>query len=314
MSSIGSFVQPMWLEVKSLFVIPTSLDIHCIVAACLFVVSNVLILISGLRYHSRGHFDYQLFKQLDPTFIQEEWDYREKYTTYHLVSGLINALTWFALCIPVIKVAWIQSMNGKYQLGIHVTIVILAIGGSFTEMLARIFSLGTNGVSSWIASDFNLQNWTAVDSNDMIGWRALEISYMISSNITLWVDAVEWLFLCGIMILFFVSIVRPTNDSSASFFSTHWAYFGAIIGILCAIDFSSSILRYQSWRFFSSICLFVGFINRAFLIPLWLLWLGKQLPIAEENLCGNVPAATEKTSANPTANVVVPDEEESAFT
>jgi hypothetical protein len=96
------------------------------------------------------------------------------------------------------------------------------------------------------ASDFNLNNWVGENTNDGIGWRVLEMTWMISNGkmiylfflpshtrlhclthivfmftifsiwkgMLLWIDAFEWLALYGVLVSvqsLFVSASMPTT-------------------------------------------------------------------------------------------------------
>ena len=113
------------------------IDITCVVAATLFEISNVIFFVFYAKYRNRSHFDYQTFTQLDPSYIQEEWEFRFNNRSLELASGIINALAWLVLAMPILQAAWIQSNRGKRQLGIHVGIAVLALGGCGTSQASE---------------------------------------------------------------------------------------------------------------------------------------------------------------------------------
>jgi hypothetical protein len=193
----------------------------------------------------------------------------------------------------VIKVAWIQSNNGTRLMGLHITVVVLALGGSFSELLARLLALGSNNAMTWMASSFNLNDWnvttTSTDGNldDMIGWRTLEMISIAISGLILWIDAVEYLFLSGILVIFAFSI-RKDNE----LFGMRWAKFGLILAVLGIINFAVAILRFDNWGAFSATGALINILNQLILFPIWLVWLGRLLPKAEEarNVAKNAAA------------------------
>jgi hypothetical protein len=89
---------------------------------------------------------------------------------------------------------------------------------------------------------------------------------------------VEWLALFGISVLLFVSVKRQTER----LLSLSWASLGLVMGLLSLIDFAADILRLESWRTFSEIAFGITMLNRLVLLPVWLIWLGCQLPRAKE--------------------------------
>ena len=186
----------------------------------------------------------------------------------------------------VVKVAWIQSNFGTRMMGLHISVVVLALGGSFAELLSRLLALGSNNALAWMASSFNLDDWNVMvasnsttngNLNDEIGWRTLQMIDIAVSGLLLWIDAMEYLFLAGILILLAFSI-RTDNQ----LFGKRWARFGVLMAVLGIIEFAFAILRFENWGLFSSLGALINILNQLVLFPVWLIWLGWQLPKAEE--------------------------------
>jgi hypothetical protein len=270
-------------------------DLSCIAAAVLFEVSNILFVIQMSGFRS-GHFNYDSFKQFDPEYIELQWDDRIHYSRpLELVAGIFNVTAWIALTVPLLQLAWILSSGGERLLGLHCAIGALAICGSFTELTSHLFYLGTHNAAGWIATDFNLDNWIDEDSGDKIGWRVLELCYIVIRGLILWVDAIEWLALSAILTF----IAWSVRTQQPRLFSMKWALFGLSIAGLCFFDFCANILRFSSWMTFSSIAMIITSLNRLFLLPIWLILLARQLPRAREEslktktLAAVTPATTE---------------------
>ena len=113
------------------------------------------------------------------------------------------------------------------------------------------------------------------------------------SGLILWIDAVEYLFLSGIFILLALSI-RTDNQ----LFTMKWAKFGIVLAVLGIIDFAVSILRFDNWGVFSTIGVLINILNQLILFPVWLIWLGRQLPKAEEIRNAAKSAAVETESSD----------------
>ena len=262
-----------------------TMDCTCLVSAVLFVVSNLLGFSYFHRFYqhfhgssSRHHHDfYANFTQLDPEFIQHSWDYRNEHYYTELIAGILNAIAWMMFCIPLLQVAWMQSKAGTRHLALHVTVAVLALGGSITELIARLMFIGATSTGNWLAKDFNLNYWiddeTTTQGGDMIGWRTLEMIHMITRGLLLWIDAAEWLFLSAIFTLLYLSVVQQ----EAPIFKRNWARLGLLIAALAFVDFASEVLRLKSWMTFSTVAIFISWISRMLLMPTWLLWLGRQL-------------------------------------
>jgi len=194
-------------------------------------------------------------------------------------AGLLSAVAWFLFCIPVINVAWILSHGGKRRVGMHVLIGALAVGGSIAELMARLMMVGVTNVSHWLAKDFNLDHWLGEETNDGTGWKVLEMGYLLSHGIILWIDAFEWLALCGVLVLIFYSV---RTDEGRCAFGRKWSMLGLAIGILCLFDFVAEVLRLESWGTFMIVSIVISVINTLILMPIWLVMLGRQLPFARK--------------------------------
>lgn len=305
------------------------MDLTCVLSAVLFIASNLL----GFSYfhrfrqhHHRGnhhgnhHGDggssfFTNLTALDPLFIQEQWEYRQDQYFVELSAGILNAMAWMVFCIPLIQVAyWQATRHGRVAL--HVTVAALALGGSITELIARLMFIGATSTGNWLAKDFNLDSWMILvvdtttngnggnsstnnddnnSNNDMIGWRVLEMIHLVTRGLLLWIDAAEWLFLSAIFTLLYLSVVQ----AEACHFARNWARLGLAIALLAFIDFASEVLRLKSWRTFSFVAIFISWISRLLLMPIWLLWLGKQLSRVDDIKTTNT--TTTMTTSRPAA-------------
>jgi hypothetical protein len=75
-------------------------DYHCIVAAVLFLVSDLIAIVSVLQSQNREHFDYGKLKDLDPQYIQTEWEWQIQHRRVELSYEIINAFAWFVFAVP----------------------------------------------------------------------------------------------------------------------------------------------------------------------------------------------------------------------
>ena len=273
-----------------------SINNSCAAAALFLIVSNVLRFTSVLQHRNRVHFDYDAMIELDPDFIMDEFEYRLDKGNMMLSGSFFSCLSMILLLVPIVKVAYIQySVASKqytniHSLGLHITIVALAMSATISECIAGVLQLGTSVAADWIAIDFALDDWLPAATNvtivdDMIGWKTLSMISIVTDAMLLWVDALAYFFLFIIFVLIFVSVRTTNNDTTnVQYFKKTWAYFGMMIGALCLIDFISSVLRLQTWRKFTVITLLISVVNSGIFIPVWLLWLGKQIVSVEETM------------------------------
>jgi len=205
-------------------------DLKCIAAALCFLTSNTLFIVNGaimMKGHNHnsqssnangddGSYDpnstnkvtanwnFQSWKELDPSYIQERWLVRDEQRPIMMSAALFGALAWFWLMVPIIQSAWVLSRGGKRLVGPHMLLAALAVCGSIIELLARLMTVGMTNASQWLARDFNLDNW--YEEGDGTGWRVLEMIHMITRGMLLWVDAFEAMALFGIVVILFYSV------------------------------------------------------------------------------------------------------------
>jgi len=258
-------------------------DFTCIISAVLFFASNFMLIIFLSKEFRRIHFDEDLYRQLDPDYIQEEWDFRTRHSGFFLAAGLINSAAWFFFCFPLIQLSWVLSQRGSKSIGLHVGIGIFALFGAFTEFISRLMYIGSAGAAGLLTQQFNLSNWLSSGSNDDIGWRSLEVAHIVIHGMVTLVDAFEWLAIFIIMILVHVS-VRRWRTIDAGTFGGCWNSMGLFIGLLSFLDFIAEILRLDGFRLFGPIVFAYASINRCILLPIWLIQLGFKLPYAAMKL------------------------------
>jgi hypothetical protein len=255
-------------------------DLHCYLAAFLFILGSILDIVYMVRLRNFGPYkNFEEYENLNPEDLQLEWDFRLQNEGLDLASGLVNSVAWFVFVVPVIKMAWIQSGGGTRQVGTLIMIVVLAIGGSSCELVARLLSIGCNSALNWLAADFNLSNWTSETSGDNYGLRTLVMIDVALSGLMLWIDAIECLFLSGIFILLLVSILR--TDVKDMVFGKIFAWYGFVLALFGIVQFATSVLRMSNWMRYSNVALGIGGSFRLVLLPLWLAWLSCQLPKVE---------------------------------
>jgi hypothetical protein len=255
------------------------MDLTSLFSAILFFAGNLLIIIFYVKEGNREHWDSELHYQLDPDYLQEEWDFRNKYRVFYESAALINAMAWFFFAFPMLQLAWILSHRGSQSVWMHIIIAVLTLAGSFTEWISRFLHMGQSLACHKISREFNLDHWLADNSNDGLGWRTLEVTHIATSGIIWFIDAFEWLAMFFIMMFVHIS-VRRWRTTDVSTFGPCWNVLGLFIALLSVLDFVAEILRLDGFKTFRKIAYWYASLNRLVLLPLWLLLLGVQLPYA----------------------------------
>jgi hypothetical protein len=135
-----------------------------------------------------------------------------------------------------------------------------------------------------LATQFNLDNWITASSNDQIGWRALELTHIVTYGLVSFIDSFEWILLFLIFVLVHISVKRWRRTVDTTTFGACWNALGLFIALMCLLDFVAEILRLEGFRTFGQIAFWYSAVNRLLLIPTWLLLLGCRLPVASVKL------------------------------
>uniref|UniRef100_A0A7S1VJ16 Transmembrane protein n=1 Tax=Grammatophora oceanica TaxID=210454 RepID=A0A7S1VJ16_9STRA len=261
------------------------MDLACLFSALFFLIANILDIVLVVKHRQNDVYDHELEKELDSEYLEEIWQYRYSISPMVNAANVFNALAWFLLTIPILQFAWIHSQGGKSHVWAHGTLASLAFAGAITELSARLLIFGATTTATWISKNFNLDSWFTAVSLDKSGWKSLELTFLIVHRMLKWVDAFEYLALFGCFSLVFYSVL--TAPPEVRIFGPAWATLGLVIAFVSFIDFTFDVLRYEQFRAFSRLAVYVSFANTVILLPIWLLWFGMQLPRYEPRFTAN---------------------------
>ena len=248
-------------------------------AATFFVLGTVLRLVSAIRYINRSHYNEYERQDLNPSHIQKEWQHRRDESTLVASYHFLNAMAWVFFAIPMLQVAWALSCGGQRKIRTHSAIVGFSLTGIITELISRFLVFGSKSSALWVSSTFNLNTWLPdgiYSSADKIGWRALEVSYLITSGLTTFVDAFEWVCLPVVLVLIAYSVASMQNQV----FSVWWSRFGLLIALLCVFDLAGAIVLLRDQHAYTRFAVAISSINMLIFLPIWLTMLAIQLPKA----------------------------------
>jgi len=248
-------------------------NLTCFLSAFCFILSSILDIILIVKDTTRIDFDSNTWRTMSSQYLIQEWVYRENIQSLSQVTNIINAFAWLFFVVPIIQLAWSLSCGGQRKIGIHSAIVIFAVTACFTEVISRLLITGASEAAHRIAKDFQLNSWLTDNAGqqDYIGWKALEISYIMIVSLITWIDAFEWISLFFILILIYFSVGTQTKENRV--LPMWWARMGLFIAFMTFVDFSADILRLEDWPTFSQFAIFVAIVNSLLLFPAWLLFL-----------------------------------------
>jgi len=156
------------------------MEISCLVALVLVVSSNILGAIvtskTYLRSSSTYEFSFEDWKELDPAYIERQFEYRLSHVGLANFASIIKALSLLGVFVPILQVSWILSNGGKRRVASHAAICVLALAGGLCELFVNLMMIGVRSAVSWLVTDFNMDDWN--EEGDGTGWRVLEIVYL----------------------------------------------------------------------------------------------------------------------------------------
>lgn len=260
----------------------------CCFAAVLYWACSAISIAIGIQKSSTwSSANKDVYFQLLPDNIMNEWVTRENMKGLEFASGILNGIFWIVFCLPIIEMAWILSRNGTRSLGLNFGIMIFALAGTWTKWFSNIFWNGMYLSFLMMASHFNLENWMVslqdaqyqLEDEDGIGWRALEMNYTVFKGLVWLVNAVEWVCLAGVFTLTGLSVIKWRIHDQTTF-GAKWNALGLFIGLISAINFTAEIIGVEGFRVAWIFVLLYSSLTRLILIPLWIIVLGVQLPNA----------------------------------
>lgn len=226
------------------------------------------------------------WSMLDSNFLEKTFEHRAKNSGLESLSLILGALSTFALIVPIAQVSWILSHGGRRNLGLHSSVVIVAMVMGMCELIVALMTVGARQSFEFIISMFELKDWGLLsatnneDGKDGVGYKVLELIDFSLNGITTWMNAFEGICICIIMTLLFLS-VRGENLSTGprkATFGKKWSYLGLFIGYLCLFEFLTDIIDLRSSYFYGMVSFAFIVINSLILMPVWLFILGRQLP------------------------------------
>jgi len=265
------------------------MDVTCLLTVVFRLTSDVLRIVQFAKRMSSDdmQFSQENMYALNPTYLQNQWESRS--FALDTTAAMFSALSWLFLCIPILQISWFLSGGGKRGIASFTMVVVLAVTGSLCELISSLMVIGANNTLNWISTDFELEEWDLVDNQpDGTGWKVLEMIHLCMSGMLLWIDAFEWICLFGILTLLAIK-VRSENkiaQEGSAVFGNKWAALGLAIGLFSIFEFITEIMRMWNWQLFAMVSKIISAINLIILLPIWLIVLGRQLPIARAGFEG----------------------------
>lgn len=262
--------------------------ILCFFAAALFWTCNALEIVIGVTKSGMWqNADQNAYLQLLPDDLVSEWVNRESLSRVEFASHITSGIFWVVFIIPVIEMAWILSRGGTESMGLNTAIMIFVLAGNLTKWFTTVFWNGMHLSLLMMARNFNLDDWLSslqdaqyqLDGEDGMGWRVLEVLFLAAKGLVWIVNAAEWFCLAGVFILSFFSVLKWRKHDESTF-GAKWNALGLFIGLVSAVDFIAEIIGVEGYKIAWIFVVLYSSLTKLILIPLWIIILGFQLPLA----------------------------------
>ena len=259
----------------------------CLLSAICFFAGNVITIVYYAIDYKHANLNENLdeYLALDPGYVQSRWGFRTDSFPMYISAGVINTLAWFLFMFPIVQLSWILSQGGTKWISLHVAMAIFVLTGSLTEWIASFLYIGSSMTAQLLVNNFNLNNWISEDSGDKIGWRALEVTHIVSFGLVSIVGAIEWILMAVIMMIIHISVRRWQREVDQTTFGACWNALGLFISLFCILEFVTEVLRLNgSNRYFNQLAFWYSAVLRLIFVPTWLLILGLRLSYASLKL------------------------------
>eukprot|EP00536_Pseudo-nitzschia_multiseries_P002111 jgi/Psemu1/251336/estExt_Genewise1Plus.C_280066 len=107
----------------------------------------------------------------------------------------------------------------------------------------------------------------------------LEVLFLAAKGLVWIVNAAEWFCLAGVFILSFFSVLKWRKHDESTF-GAKWNALGLFIGLVSAVDFIAEIIGVEGYKIAWIFVVLYSSLTKLILIPLWIIILGFQLPLA----------------------------------
>mmetsp|Transcript_32832 Transcript_32832/g.50218 ORF Transcript_32832/g.50218 Transcript_32832/m.50218 type:complete len:279 (+) Transcript_32832:98-934(+) len=250
--------------------------VKCIawISALLLLASNGIKISILFKSYAVFEFSVKKWQAMRTEYLEALREARSDARPLLTALSVVNLFSWFFLGLLLIQVAWILSRGGKRKVGMHTFLGVTAVAAAFIEIMGQLMIAGREQMTRFFLSNFEINKWLTQGSEfDYIGDKAYEVCYIMVDGLMMWIDAFEWFAL--FMITFVIMI--STHSMTQPPLSQAWAAFGMMVGSLSFVDVLANLLRLGDFATFQVVAGLISVLNTVLLLPIWVLWLGRQL-------------------------------------
>jgi len=259
-------------------------EFFCFLAAGFFCAGKAINYLAFGMQRDKKHWDLAGYKAMEGTAIRNAFHMRRHAIELHHFSEFITCAAWLLFSIPMAQLAFVMSNGGKRHLWLHSLMATLAFGGAMSKFAAALMQIGLWMSANFMAKKFELKFWNPMDGTSVdndLGWKSLEVMYRVAQGAASWVNGFEHLWLCGVLVLYFLS-VRTLPSRVYRAFGIGLSWLGLLVGLTNLAEFDVILLRLEGFKGnnIHEALLYLSIIQGVILLPLWLFVMSCRLPYA----------------------------------
>lgn len=209
-------------------------------------------------------------KRFSDDSVHARWQRRHDASRLDLLGHFATGVGWVSAIPAVSSLAHV--LGGSERSASH-TVKYCFIAAAILTCTEFLSDSGTMQTANWLTQWNLLQDESANDEGELTAAAAFELTYLMVQSRTLWLYAADDLLLAFALL----SAAFLTYASKHQQVPKAHGVLGAVIALLCVLDFSFEVNRFENWRWSTNALIVTTLLVYVVLLPVWLLWLAHVL-------------------------------------
>ena len=185
--------------------------------------------------------------------------------------GLFFSIIGWILALPAVSSLG-HALGGQQRACTNMVLYAFVAAGILT-LVEFTSEAGTAMTSDWMSQWPILALPSMNQRGELTAAQSFEITYMLVTSRSLWLYAMDSLFLAVALIT--ASLLTYTSPHQQV--SKCHAHLGIVIALLCLCDFGFEVTRFINWRASTNASIVCLLAIDGVMLPIWLLWLAATL-------------------------------------
>ena len=219
------------------------------------------------------------------TGLKKVWQQRNDANGLLVMGNLLAVLGWFFSIPPVAALAALFDQASSGRVSTSSTMVYSFVFAAALALIQVVSEIGTMQTTEWITSSWGVfkPQPGGIPPGGISVAQALEITYLLVQSRSLWLFAMNDLFLIVALGTAFLLGRKSTKVPPIL------GYIGLAVCFFCFLDWCFEVTRFVNWRGSTNGVIVMSIIIKCFLLPAWLVKLGT---ILRTDLTGDLKKAS----------------------